>query len=206
MKPELSQFSQEVSILVAFVEGRLAAHEFESALHTNAMQDLLSLFENPRYPASTNHYRRLNHKQDRTSLSGLVNSEGIVLQFLKNAGIECNPVMPYDALYQLILASLPDYIDPPMTFILEHLLPKDKSISPSAMKQHIQSQIAELFTYSNQAPAWIQAAEWPIDAGDPAFFIGQIAVCAPDAQDEVGMAFLFFHKKRGDYETITQYY
>lgn len=203
MKPELSQFSQEVSTLVAFVEGRLAVHEIESALNTSAMQNLFNLFVNPRYPAST---RNFSLPHGKAGISDLMSSEDIVLAFLRSAGIECKPVLPYRTMYQLIQTSLPDYVDPPLRFLLESVLPKDKSISQSAMKQHIQNRIAELFTYSNQAPAWIKAAEWPIEAGEPAFFVGQIAVCDPHEQDEVGMAFLFFHKKRGDYETITQYY
>ena len=82
MKPEVQAYQPELEVLVAFVEGKMDAEALEQVLHTERMQALLSVFINPRYPASTNYYRKLMQGADRNSLGGLVNSEAIIAHFL----------------------------------------------------------------------------------------------------------------------------
>jgi hypothetical protein len=59
MRPEVANYQPQLDILIAFAEGGLDGLALDAALTTEEMTALLGVFEDPRYPALTNHYRRL---------------------------------------------------------------------------------------------------------------------------------------------------
>src|SRR5687768_5584289 len=109
MRPEIAKYQRELEVLVDFVEGRLDGPALKATVATDEMKSLLGAFEDPRYPAATNHHRRLS-QQDLTSLGGLVNAEGIVAQFLGQAEVSFQPVKRFGGLYSLILKAVPKYL------------------------------------------------------------------------------------------------
>jgi hypothetical protein len=206
MRPEVATYQPQIDILVCFAEGRLEGSVLDAALATEEMKALLSVFEEARYPALTNHYRRLHNKQDRTSLGGLVNSEGIIKDFLKKAEIAFNPANRFSNIYSLILKAVPDYLDPPLEFITEKIVPHESDLSDSKKKKLIKERLKELFKYLNKPPKWIQSPDWPIRDGKPLVFIGQLTVDAPELFHDEGAVYLFFDPAKGDFETVAQFY
>ena len=206
MRPEVSAYHAQLETLVAFVEGRADGPALDSALATEEMRALLGAFEDARYPASTNFFRKLHNGADRTSLGGLVNSEGIVEQFLRQADVSCRPLKRYGNLYGLILAAMPNYVDPPLEFITEKILPTDDTLSDAAKKKQMKQRVKELFRYTDKPTPWIQGADWPIRDGRPLIFVGQVPIDAPELFHDKGGAFVFFDPSDGQFETVSQFY
>lgn len=206
MRPEVAAYQPQLAILIEFVEGRLDGPELEAALATDEMKTLLGVFEEARYPASTNFHRKLHNKQDRSTLGGLVNAEGIIENFLTKAEVSFQSVQRFGNAYSLILKSVPAYVDPPMEFMTEKILPHDSSLSDAQKKKLIKERIAQYFKSADKPPKWIQNPDWPIRDGKPLIFIGQIAINAPDLFHDRGAAYLFYDPDQGEYETLTQFY
>ena len=209
MKPELATYLDEIATLVAFVEDRLDARTLEARLHTEAMQALLGLFENPRYPATTNAYRQLTNGRNRETLSGLAMSEDVIVRFLAQAEVPFQPVRPHQARFQQhhdLLSVLPDWLDLPEAFIEQHLLPADETLSASKRKVMAKDKVKQLFRCTKRPPRWIQNPEWPMDGDAPAVFLGQMPIEDTQLFHDTGAAYLFFHPKRGDFETVTQFH
>lgn len=205
MRPELAKYGQQLDVLVSFVEGKLDGAGLDAALATEEMKDLLGVFEEPRYPAVTNYHRRLS-KQDRTSLGGLVNTEGLVEEFLKKAEVSFHSARRYGSLYSLILKAVPSYLDPPMEFMIEKVVPTEGDLSDTKKSKFIKERLKELFKYLDKPPKWIQSPDWPIREGKPLVFFGQIPINAPELFHDTGAAYLFYDPVKGDFETVAQFY
>lgn len=205
MRSEVAKFQTQLDVLVSFVEGRLDGTALDAALAAEEMKALLEVFEDPRYPALTNHYRRL-HRQDRTSLGGLVNSEGIIEDFLEKAEVSCRPANRFGSLHSLILQAVPRYLDPPLEFMIEKIVPCDGALSDAQKKKLIKERLKEYFRCLDKPPKWIQDPDWPIRDGKPLVFVGQIPIDASDLFHDKGAAYLFFDPADGSFETVAQFY
>ena len=210
MKPELAPYADEIATLVAFVEGRISGDALETALHTPAMQMLLGLYADPRYPALTNDYRRLTAPgRERTDLKGLAASEDVVVEFLNKAELPFQPVLTYGKQLQArwdLEAVLPEWLDLSSEFIQTHLLPADETLSAAKRKAMAKQQVKALFRCAKKPPRWIQNPEWPLDGDVPAVFVGQLPIEDAKLFHDNGAAYLFFHPQRGEFETVVQFY
>jgi len=206
MRPEVAKYQPQLDILVGFVEGRLDGPALDAALGTEEMKLLLSVFEEPRYPALTNHYRRLHNKQDRTTLGGLVNSEGIIEDFLQKAEVTFHSAKRFDGIYRLILKAVPDYLDPPLEFLTEEIVPLDDDLSDAQKTKLVKQRLREYFKYVDKPPKWIQSPDWPIRDGKPLVFVGQLPIDAPELFHDKGVAYLFFDPANGGFETVAQFH
>jgi hypothetical protein len=206
MRSEVAKYQPQLDMLVSFAEGRLDGSALDAALATEEMKALLSIFEEPRYPALTNHYRRLHNKQDRTTLGGLVNSEGIIEDFLQKAEVSFRPVKRFGSRYSLILKAVPEYLDPPLEFMTEKVIPVDSDLSDIQKKKLIKERLKEYFKYVDKPPKWIQSPEWPIRDGKPLVFVGQLSMDASELFHDKGAAYLFYDPDNGGFETVAQFY
>jgi len=202
----MSSFEDEQKVLTEFVAGRLSTEMLREALETQPMQSLLQKFEDSRYPAKSNHWRRLNDGQDLKTLGGLVNAEGIIEDFLKKLGVPFTSSRRYRDMYALILSSLPAYVDPPLEFLVSHVLPSESNLSKAEVQRHIKSRIKSLFVSTGAHPKWIQSAEWPIEDGVPFVFLGQIPLDAPEFFHDSGAAYLFLQPSTGKTDVVMQFH
>jgi len=205
MRPEVAKHQPQLDILVSFAEGRLDGPALDAALATEEMMALLSVFEGPRYPALTNHYRRLHNRQDRTTLGGLVNSEAIIEDFLRKAEVAFHPAQRFGSIYGLIVKAVPAYLDPPWEFMAEKVVPLDSSLSDTQKTKLIRQRLREYFKYVEKPPKWVQSPDWPIHDGRPLVFIGQLSINAPELFHDQGAAYLFFDPASGTFETVAQF-
>ena len=199
----LQQHRESIEILVRFVSGVADVAELQAALQTPRMEQVLGHFEDARYPARTNHYRRLQ-KQDRESLGGLLNSQGIIEDFLSKAGIEFSASTRYSDAYSLILESLPPYLDPPVEFIMQ-LIPNDPGMSQTQKKQLLKQRLETAFPCAGKPPTWMQSPDWPIVNGKPLVFVGQLAMDLPAVFHDSGMVYVFYSPDDGSFETVSQF-
>jgi hypothetical protein len=199
----LEQHRESIDTLVRFVAGDADGPELQAALQAPQMEELLGHFEDARYPASSNHYRRLQ-KQDRESLGGLLNSQGIIEDFLSKAQIEYSASTRFSDAYSLILKSLPSYLDPPVEFIMP-LIPDDAAMSKTKKKQLLKQRLKEAFPCAAKPPNWIQSPDWPIINGKPLVFVGQTALDLPDMFHDSGMVYVFYSPDDGAFEAVAQF-
>ena len=205
MRPEVAKYQPQLEILTRFAEGELEGTALDAALASDEMRALLSVFEDPRYPALTNHFRRLN-KQERTTLGGLVNCEGIIEDFLQKAGVSFRPAKRFGSTYSLILTTVPDYLDPPLEFLTEKIIPTDSNLTEGQKKKVIKERLKEYFRCVDQPPKWIQSPEWPIREGKPLVFVGQVPIDAPDLFHDKGAAYVFYDPAHGGFEAVAQFH
>ncbi|MDN6860872.1 hypothetical protein QO207_30135 [Pseudomonas sp. CAN2814] len=205
MKAEIIGYEPEIETLAAFVEGRISGAEVDAALKQERMRSLLAVFVDAKYPASSDFNRKLD-VQDRSSLGGLVNSEGFIQQFLELASVEFKPECPHGKLYSLLLTIQPAWLDLDPEFVQEHVLPREAGLSKTERTRRAKARIKELFQCAGKPPSWIQNPEWPMHADVPAVFIGQMPIKAPELFHDDGVAYLFFDKASGQFETVTQFY
>jgi hypothetical protein len=206
MRSEVAKYQPQFETLIAFAEGRLDGSALDAALATEEMKALLGIFEDPRYPALTNHYRRLHNKQDRTTLGGLVNSEGIIEDFLQKAEVVFHPAKRFGKAYSLILKTVPDYLDPPLEFMTEKILPLDSDLSDTQKKKLIKERLKEYFKFMDKPPKWIQGPDWPIRDGMPLIFVGQLSIDAPKLFHDKGAVYVFYDPTNGGFQTVAQFY
>jgi hypothetical protein len=204
MIEELEHHRESIDILVRFLSGDADGPELQAALQTPQMEELLGHFEESRYPALTNHFRRLQ-KQDRESLGGLLNSQAIIEDFLSKAGVEFSASTRFSDAYSLILESLPKYLDPPVEFILP-LIPNDPTMSETKKTQLLKKRLKEAFPCATKPPAWIQSPDWPIVDGKPLVFIGQLPIDLPGMFHDSGMVYVFCSADDGKFETVAQFH
>jgi hypothetical protein len=171
------------------------------------MQELLAVFEDPRRPASTNYFRKLEG-QNRTSLGGLVNTEGIVEGFLDIAEVGYTPCKRYWDAKMLILKALPKYADPPWSLLADIVEPVlfDAILSDAKKVRHIKEQILLRYRYLEKPPSWIQGPNWPLRDGRPLIFVGEVPIDAPDLFHDLGAAYVFFDPGHGAFEVVTQFH
>jgi hypothetical protein len=205
MNEYLQKYPNQVSLLVSFVEGRLEPEQLEAALVSDYMENLLVSYVNFQRPHGTNYYLKLL-EQERNTLGGLVNTEGFIEEFLTLAEVVYKPARRYGKVYDLILSTLPNYIAPPIEFLIEKIVPTDDGLSDSKKKQIIKERLSNTFQFAGKPPKWLQSSEWPIENGAPLFFIGQLKISVPKFFHDEGMAYLFYNAENGEYETITQFY
>ena len=206
MNPELSNFAEEIASLVAFVEGRIDADAMQALVHGDRMKALLMALQNPHHKAGTDYYVQISAYLEDHSLGGRVNAEGVVAIFLEQAEVAFKRVLPYGALYGLLLSAQPRYLDLPTDFLLEHVVPKDESLSKAKKIALIKERLKALFQYAKKPPSWVQSPAWPIHDGEPAYFIGQTPIDAPALFHDQGAAYVFFNKRSGQFETVTQFH
>ena len=198
----LEKYKSSLDVVVRFVTGEIEGSELQKALESQQMEEMLGMFQNDRYPARTNHFRRLMC-QDRTSLGGLLNSQGILEDFLEKAEISVEPSKRYSDAYDLILTAMPSYLDPPLEFITS-LMPTETGMSKKGKARILKQRLSDLFRCTSKPPKWVQSPEWPIVDGVPLVFIGQLSLDLPEVFHDTGQVFVFFCQSNGEFHTITQ--
>lgn len=205
MRSEVAKYQPQLDVLIGFAEGIIDGTTLDASLDTSEMQQLLGVFEQPGYPALTNYYIRLTNNEDRTSLRGLVNSEGIIEDFLKKAEVQFRAAGRFRKIHSLILTSVPSHLDPPLEFLTEKVIPLESNLSDTQKKKLIKERLKALFKYIDKPPRWIQSPDWPIRDGKPLIFLGQIAIDAPELFHDTGAAYLFYDPDKREFETISQF-
>ncbi|MEO1527856.1 MAG: hypothetical protein AAFX06_20690 [Planctomycetota bacterium] len=201
---DFEQYRDSIAILVDFVSGEVNGAELQAALEKPEMAQLLSHFENPRYPATSNHYRRLQ-KLERESMKGLWNSQDVIEDFLTQAEVEFTASTQYSDTARLVLDALPSYLDPPMEFVIP-LIPDDPGMSKTKKKQVLKQLLKEAFPCAGKPPRWVQSPDWPIVEGRPLLFIGQVQIDVPDLFHDSGFVYIFYSTADSEFKTIAQFH
>jgi len=200
---------KEIDFLKNFVEGKIDINCFEEELYGN--NDLKMLLEDNNinwmdtYLENSNPYLRLlelNYKD----FGDRLNAQGVVELFLKKIGIEFNANEQFRDDFNLILDSMPKYLNVKMGFIQKYIFPTDKNISKKEKKEYMKQKFKEYFRYHNKPPHWIQSPKWIIKNDTPLYFLGQKEIKDCELFHDNGAIYIFINVETKEVETVIQLY
>lgn len=201
--------AEEIQLLTQFIEGKISPKEFEQQVYTNPLLEKLLSEANINwqgtYLEGTNVFLYLA-EQDYNSPTGLLNAQGTIELFLKKLGIETTPSKKYVEEYNLISTISPKYVDADSEFVEKYILPSDKTLSKSELRQFIKNRYTELFKHQSKPPKWIQTPQWPIKNDKPLFFLAQVDIKDCEFFHDNGSVYLFLDPETKTIETIQQFY
>jgi len=125
--------------------------------------------------------------------------------FFQKKGVEYVMSKKYPETYNLLLTTQPKYIDIESAFFEKFILPVDRDLSKSELKQFIRENYEKYFKYQSKPPKWIQNPQWIIKNDKPLFFIGQLEIKNEKIHDN-GFIYVFLDIETGKVETIKQFY
>ena len=196
-----------IEILLQFVAGEISLKEFEHELYTNKeMEELLcdkSINWSGTY-ISTNLYDYLI-ELNYSRIESKVNAIGALELFFQEKGIEYVASKKHSEIYNLFSSTQPKYIDIESVFFEKFILPLDKDLSKSELKQYIRENYEKYFKYQSKPPKWIQNPQWIIKNDKPLFFIGQLEL-KNEAFHDNGFIYAFLDTETGEVETVKQFY
>ena len=111
----------------------------------------------------------------------------------------------HNELYDLILTTQPKYIDIDSSFFEKFILPENRNLSKTELKQLIKDNFNKYFKYQNKPPKWIQNPAWIIRDDKPLYFIGQLEL-KNDIFHDNGFVYIFANTKTGEIESVKQLY
>jgi len=193
-----------IAKILAFVEGRTEAGEFEQLLYNDPeIERALNDDPGPKPGTYVGHSTFLFVvQQDFTSPAGVLNVHGALAQFLERKGIRSQPTEAYAELYDLILDAQPRWLNVPVDWVKKSVLPAAGNRKGSELRDWLHDRLLELFRFRARPPRWIQSAQWPIGENGPLVFLGQLAI--PDYFHDEAAAYVFTIRQAADAETVIQ--
>ena len=198
-----------IDILLQFVAGKIDAKEFENELCTNEelshlLQDSTLDWTGTYIAKNLNLYYYLI-ELNYSRLEDKVNAIGALELFFKKKGVVYSISNKDTELYELLLATQPKYIDIESSFFEKYILPTDKNLSKTELKQLIKDNFSKYFKYQNKPPKWVQNPAWIVHNDKPLFFIGQLELKI-DAFHDNGFVYVFIDTETGEFEIVKQFY
>jgi hypothetical protein len=195
-----------IASIVAFVEGRTEPADFEKLLYGDPeIERTLSddpMLKPGTYIGSSTFLFVL--EQDFASPGGVLNVHGALSQFLERRHIAFKPTNAYAELYDIILKAQPRWLDVPVDWLKQNVLPASNGRRKKELQDWLREQLLALFKYRDKPPKWIQSPNWPIGENGPLVFIGQLRV--PNYFHDEASAYIFHDAKTGRCETVIQVY
>lgn len=200
----MTELSDNLETIKAFVEGRLSDKELELKL-----ESLKAILEDSSFSwvdtyVKTNPFDYLQSLKLK-SMSGRLNAQDVLELFLQRKGISSVRFKKYSDDYDLILDSQPKYIDADTDFIERVILPTGER-TKSETKQIMKERFKELFQFHKRQPKWIQSPNWPIRNDIPLYFLGQLDIKDCDVFHDNGSVYTFIDRETGDIESVKQFY
>jgi hypothetical protein len=197
---------EAIATIVAFVEGRMSATDFEKRLYSDpeierALNDDPTLKPGTYVGTSTFLFVV---QQDFASPAGVLNVQGALAQFLERRQVPVRPTEDYAELYDTILEAQPRWLGVPVEWVHKNLLPKAGERTGKELRDWLRGRFLELFTFCGKPPKWIQGPNWPIGENGPLVFLGQLKI--PDYFHDEAAAYVFHDPKTGRCETVVQVY
>ena len=125
--------------------------------------------------------------------------------FLQQKGIPYSKNDKHFELHKLMLDTQPKYLDVDSAFFEKNILPADKNVSKTELKNSIRENYKKHFKYQTRPPIWVQKPEWVIKNDKPLFFVGQLNLNHETIHDE-GTVYVFLDVETGNIETVKQFH
>jgi len=167
-----------IASILAFVEGRMDAKDFEKLLYTDTEFER-TLNDDPTLAAGTyigSSTFLFVIQQDFTSPSGVLNVQGALSQFLDRKRIPCKPTKAYADFHNIILSAQPRWLNVPVDWLKENVLPAADGRKKKELRDWLRQRLLDLFRYRDKPPKWIQSPSWPIGENGPLVFLGQMRI------------------------------
>ena len=193
-----------LSAVVAFVEGRLTSAEFEQSLQRDPTIEQL-LVDDPDLPPSTYVGSSVFLYLLQLNLSDpgdVVSAQGAAADWLKRHGIAHSMSSVARDTHAVLLDAQPRWLRVDAKWIQDELLPHSEGRQGKALREWLHAQLVERFRYATSPPSWIQSPVWPIGAGGPMVFLGQLTI--DHYFHDSAAAYVFFDPATRECRTILQ--
>lgn len=189
-----------------FVAGKTSSTEFRQQLNAESSAFECFLSQDPNLDPS-NYVQgstfRFLMELDFAKLSGMLNAQGALANFMERNGITFVKTPKYTDLYQTILSAQPDWLGADPDYVYDHILPGTQSLSGSKLREWLEYEFRERFKFVSDKPLdWIQSPCWPINENGPMVFLGQIDVM--HYFHDYATVYVFHDRKTNQCESIIQ--
>lgn len=189
--------------VVAFVEGRTPAHEFERLLRED--EGVRAALEDASVPPPpyTDGMTVLEYILGRgaSSVAARMNAVDLLGRLLAAKGVPHKPDRSASKLYELALDAKPSWLDVPADY-LEPLLRETEGLGRRERKAALRSELLARFRCVKSPPRWMQSPDWPFVEGRPTTFVGQLdlgTLAHDDAQ-----VYVFVDEATRGFHTVVQ--
>ena len=168
---------EELEAIIAFVEGRLDAKEFEQQLYANPAGFEEVLNNDPDLP--TGYLDKGVYlfivQQDFNSFADVLNVHGALQDYLARNGIASDATEAYSKFFGLLLEAQPGWLGVVESdYFLKEVLPGAGERTGDELKEWVREQLLERFQYVKDPPNWIQGPDWPITENGAAGILRRI--------------------------------
>ena len=204
-RPKGAFVSEELKIIISFVEGDITAKELERCFHANPSGFEEALNNDPNLPVG--HLDQGVYlfiiQQNMNYIADVHNVYAELQNYLFRNAIACDGREGYSRLFGDLLSAQPDWLNVlESEYFLKQVLPDAVDRSGEGLKYWVQDQLLERFRYANEPPNWIQGADWPINQGGPLVFLGEVK--AGNYFHDEAMAYVFYDEASATCETVLQ--
>ena len=193
-----------MKLLIDFIEDRITPGNFLDMFYEDEeLQSVLEKEKNiPPYTDCGNLCLYI-FEVNASKLGSVLNLKDAIKKYLSKKEIEFTYSDKTDKNFNIFLAALPQWLDPPAELFSSIL--DNETLSNAEKKEQIKLQIKRDFRYLKKPPSWIQSPAWIIKDGKPLVFIGQLELDIEVFHDQ-GAVYVFLDTASGEIETIKQFY
>ena len=164
--------------VVAFVEARMNAEDFESALYEDpSFEEVLS--EDPDLPRDTyigSSTYQFVLEQDYRDPGGVLNAQGALAEFLERRGVDHTRSDDAADEYDALLLAQPSWLDLDTKYIKEQYLDHADGRTGKRLTEWLRKRLLDDFRCAAKPPRWLQNPAWSIGDKGPMVFLGQVTV------------------------------
>ena len=190
--------------VVAFVEGRMNAEDFESALYEDpSFEEVLS--EDPDLPRDTyigSSTYQFVLEQDYRDPGGVLNAQGALAEFLERRGVDHTRSDDAADEYDALLLAQPSWLDLDTKYIKEQYLDHADGRTGKRLTEWLRKRLSADFRCTAKPPIWIQGPAWPIGDKGPTVFLGQLSV--PNYFHDTAAVYVFHDPATNELQTVLQ--
>ncbi len=190
--------------LIRFVEGRMAAAEFERAVQGDSSIEAL-LADDPELPPHTyvgSSVYLFLLQLDLSDPGDALSAQGAVSDWLRRHSISHSNTKGPEEFYRLLLAAQPRWLDVDAKWLQENLVEHAGDRKGERLKRWLHDELLKRFRFVSNPPTWLQNPTWPIGTGGPLVFLGQLEV--RNYFHDQAVVYVFHDPASGECTTVIQ--
>lgn len=196
--------SDPLNTVLAFVEGRITPADFYGRLCCDSALEALLIAPGtppPAYVGAGTFFHYLL-ELDFDDPGDVLNGVGICAFLLDARGISYVASLAASSLVDALARAQPKWLDVDSGYLATQLLPHADGRTGRVLVEWLREQLLQRFRFVSKPPKWIQSPAWPIVAGVPLVFLGQLSV--RDYFHDQGAVFVFHDPATGTCVTVVQ--
>jgi hypothetical protein len=194
--------SNELNIILDFVEGRTKTRQFEQLFYGNLKPFEAFFSYDPQRPDDVPGLYLFLVTLDYGDPDAVLNAQEMLANYLQRRGISFRATGEHADLTHILHAAQPEWLDVDAAWIQSEVLPEAGNREGDELRQWLENRLLALFQFIKSPPQWLQQPEWPIGPNGPLLFLGVV-----DTEDYLGhgeQVFVFYDTHDGTTSAVIQ--